>query len=500
LGSYTYYRDFEVRNSDPDRWTDNPGSSPPDMQRDHGAAIEGSHNKLINLIVRDAESGVIHSTSGVGNEVVGCLIFNNGWQSSDRGHGHAMYLQNRYPTLLVRDNIIFNQFGHGIHAYGSENAFVQEMIFEGNISFNNGSPQGGRESNLYVSGGAAADNIVVRNNSMWMPQSARNLEMAFGNAAGQRATVEGNMLMGSDDGMLWGTWAYPTVRNNKVAVSAWMVEQLPAGIGISSSWDNNEYWWLGRQAPFSRNGVNLSFAQWKLQTGWDINSTLSTVSQFPDWAPVIRVVEPGRGHIAIFNGSRSSSRSVDLSSIVPAGSTFEIRNAQDYDQVVLSGAYNGGSVSLPMTGLNVMAPVGCASSPNCQMPAPTGPEFNAFVVIAATAGPSPNTVTPTPTHTPAAAFTATQTPVAAITSTRTPTSASTPTRTPTGLVTATPTRTPTTTATATSTTGLPQGFHAHWACRRASDGALRDTDVDATRPQPSCSSGWTIRQILVSHP
>jgi hypothetical protein len=47
---------------------------------------------------------------------------------------------------------------------------------------------------------------------------------------------------------------------------------------------------------------------------------------------------------------------------------------------------------------------------------------------------------------------------------------------------------------------LPQGFHAHWACRRASDGALRDTDVDATRPQPSCSSGWTIRQILVSHP
>ena len=54
---------------------------------------------------------------------------------------------------------------------------------------------------------------------------------------------------------------------------------------------------------------------------------------------------------------------------------YEIRNAQDYfGPPVASGIYDGGPVSVPMTGLTVAAPVGWPA------PAPTGPEFNVFVL------------------------------------------------------------------------------------------------------------------------
>ncbi|HKC24553.1 MAG TPA: dockerin type I domain-containing protein, partial [Thermoanaerobaculia bacterium] len=46
-----------------------------------------------------------------------------------------------------------------------------------------------------------------------------------------------------------------------------------------------------------------------------------------------------------------------------------------YGAPVLSGTYQGGSVSFPMTGLAPAAPAGMAA------PAPTGPEFNVFVVL-----------------------------------------------------------------------------------------------------------------------
>ncbi len=82
---------------------------------------------------------------------------------------------------------------------------------------------------------------------------------------------------------------------------------------------------------------------------------------------------------------------MDLSSVLSVGSIYEIRNAQNYfGTPVLTGTYAGGTVSIPMAASSVETPAGAAA------PGPTGPEFNAFVVLSA------GSVSPPP---PVAAFT-----------------------------------------------------------------------------------------------
>ena len=72
--------------------------------------------------------------------------------SPDRGHGHGIYAQNLGSTpKQIYDNIIFQQFGWGIHAYG-EGGHLDNLDFQGNISFNNGGLSGGWHSNILVGG------------------------------------------------------------------------------------------------------------------------------------------------------------------------------------------------------------------------------------------------------------------------------------------------------------------------------------------------------------
>ena len=87
--------------------------------------------------------------------------------------------------------------------------------------------------------------------------------------------------------------------------------------------------------------------------------------------------EAGRGHIAVYNWDRVSTVAVDLSSVLQVGQAYEIRSAQNYlGGAVVTGVYDGRPISLPMTNLTVAAILGYDFTP-----APTGPEFNAFVIL-----------------------------------------------------------------------------------------------------------------------
>ncbi len=88
--------------------------------------------------------------------------------------------------------------------------------------------------------------------------------------------------------------------------------------------------------------------------------------------------DPKLGHVLVYNWENLTTVNVDLSSIVPSGTAIDIRNAQDRfndAQIVYSGTYNGGTVSLPMTGLTAAAGIGYTAD------GPTGQGFNAFVVL-----------------------------------------------------------------------------------------------------------------------
>jgi hypothetical protein len=105
----------------------------------------------------------------------------------------------------------------------------------------------------------------------------------------------------------------------------------------------------------------------------------SYVTQRPSGAHVVvrpNLYEPGRGTIVVFGWDLASGVSADVASVLAVGSTYEVRNAQDFfGPAIASGTYFGGSIPLPMTGLSVAAPVGWPAPP------PTGPEFNVFVLL-----------------------------------------------------------------------------------------------------------------------
>ena len=113
-GSDARYWGFEVMGSNPDRWSDAKGSHPPEANRG-GVTCHGSHNAFVNLVVHDGSCGFGWWSSAEGGEIYGCLIYNNGWDAPDRGHGHAIYAQNSRGTKRIADNILFNQFSYGVH-------------------------------------------------------------------------------------------------------------------------------------------------------------------------------------------------------------------------------------------------------------------------------------------------------------------------------------------------------------------------------------------------
>src|SRR6185369_7828569 len=134
-GQYAWFWGFEVTNSDPGRTSATGGTDP--ARRGTGTNLLGRGTKLINLAIHDTVEGVLTTALAPDAEVYGNLIYYNGYDAPDRGHGHGIYVQNETGTKRVVDNVIFGQFGIGIHGY-TETGKLDDLHIEGNTSFANG--------------------------------------------------------------------------------------------------------------------------------------------------------------------------------------------------------------------------------------------------------------------------------------------------------------------------------------------------------------------------
>ena len=166
-GQHTWYWGFEVFSSDSSpRVTSEAGSWPESVTRGD-FHVKGSHLKLINLEIHDLGQGLGFWSAGTGGEANGLIIYNNGWSSVDRNHGHAIYTQNEGAVRRLVDNVAFHQFRNGIMVYGSAKASLKDYHIEGNVSFANGGAVGEGyvgSFQLLIGGGSVAENITVTNN------------------------------------------------------------------------------------------------------------------------------------------------------------------------------------------------------------------------------------------------------------------------------------------------------------------------------------------------
>jgi hypothetical protein len=340
-GSYTWFWGFEVMSSDPSRQSTQSGGSPSDIYRGDGIQIwqTGNHSgfKFINLVVHDARLGFSFWKEALDAEINGCLIYYNGWNGADRGHGHGIYTQNEIGTKHIVDNVIFENFDHGIQAYGSSSAFLNNYDIEGNTFSSDGiiaTPDGGR--NLLIGGDNTAQNLTIANNFLYY-KSTVSPDSAFqlGYGAGCSNTV---------------------VTNNYVSNNT-----LFDGGCLPVTMSGNTFY-----------GTIDGFAETQYPDNTYDEAQPSGVKVFvrPN------AYEAGRANITVYNWPHQATVDVDLNGAAYVGGAYEIRNAQDFfGAPVASGIFDGSPVTLPLSGLSVASPVGWPAPPA------TGPEFNVFVLL-----------------------------------------------------------------------------------------------------------------------
>ncbi|MCX7642302.1 MAG: right-handed parallel beta-helix repeat-containing protein [Armatimonadetes bacterium] len=391
-GSNTWYWGFEVRAILKTRYTPGTGSN-------HGNSgvnlLGGPNNKLINLVIHNVPGDGIEAwTPAQTTEIYGNIVFNNGWAAPDRGHGHGIYTQNNTGTKFFVDNIVFHHFGYGMHAY-TERGYLKNFYLEGNVFFNDEFLIGGLrpvenvkaiKNYFYTSSIRFGYRHTRDSNGLWLEENhffgtlniirwqdvtiLRNKIYSGKSRAISMSLVPGfdHRLCKVDENQYTTLSQYPFYVNTFDANNS--VVPLPGFSSTDFLWEHKEGSSHPTWKPSNAPGGNL---------GYDPNGRL--VASNPKGVEIhIRPnrYEPGRAHIIVLNWDRLPSVSVDLSSVLPVGTPYEIKNVQDYfGEPVVSGVYKGGLVVLPMTNLSVAKPIGW----NEVLGPQTWPEFNVFVVI-----------------------------------------------------------------------------------------------------------------------
>lgn len=340
-GGDTWYWDFEVSSGADDRWAPSwtPDSQIPPARGQSINVYDAPGTKLIGLVVHDTASAIGFWEGAVDAEIYGCLIYFNGFDADDRGHGHGVYTQNLTGTKHLRDNILFGQYSFGIHGYG-EGGHLDNFDMEGNISFRNGvvSTISDATTNILIGGAMVAHDPRVAGNATWFEPGEGGIAIDLGYGSVENAIVTDNVAA-----------AATALRVSDVGASM-IAGNL--GWGLIDGFD---------PAAFPDN-------LWYPDAG----PAGTTVVLRPD------VYDPDRARLAVFNWDAAAEVAVDLAGVLAPGDSFELRDAQDYfGAAVLTGEYDGGELMVPMTPRSVAAIVGAPSTPYVH----TSARFGAFVLL-----------------------------------------------------------------------------------------------------------------------
>jgi len=343
-GAWTWYWGFELTNSGVVR------RGPPSSSsfRPDVVVNDGPHNRYINLVVHDGGVAFYNYGTSPDVEIYGCIIFDNGWTAIDRGHGHALYVKSDTGTALLRDNVVFDQFGYGVHAYTDRgHGALRDIHVEGNILFDNGVAGGGGSANLLVGGGEPASGIVVSDNVSYVSPGVEsaNVLLGFGAVRNADVTMRGNVAVGGSPALRLRHWSAVTGRDNT---------------------------WSGAGRPVVVEDADTTGAQWRGNRVYTAGNAPPLVVVRPN------VYEPGRAFIVVYNPAALATTPVDLSGVLKPGERYEVRNVQALDAAAaVAGTYRGGVVAIPAAAVARPIPVGLSAVPA----PPTGPAFNVFLLV-----------------------------------------------------------------------------------------------------------------------
>jgi hypothetical protein len=313
----------------------------------HGINIFGARTKIINCAVHDTAEGIDAWITAVDAEIYGCLIYNNGWKdSTGKGRGHALYIQNDQGTKRIRNNIILPGYsGYGIHAYGSAGKLTG-FLFEGNTHVN---------QTWLVGGGQPVDRTTLDGNIVW--GSTIDLGL-WGNTTNKAITVTNNLIAST---LLMSGFQSARVEDNTFT---WMSDQARLSAPGAYLWDENTYHCQYATCPIQFN-ASVNAQTWQATTGRDGASSFLYGAKLNKTIVLPNEYDSTRSAVVIMNQSGAASV------VAPVSGTYT--NAQNpAESVTLTKG-----APLSMTGWTAATPIG-ATAP---LRAHTFPYFGVFQVV-----------------------------------------------------------------------------------------------------------------------
>ncbi len=241
-GEFTWFWDFQVTNWSPDRSNPASGSRLKDARGD-GIFGTAPGTKIINVVVHDTGEGIFCALHAKDAELYGNIISYNGWKASELGHGHAIYVRNHASSSrLIKNNILFDQFGYNRHAYPSRPAGSANSRVAGNPSWR-GTPLVGGEVEFAIIGpsvteafswwallrirchGTLRANVTVSGNDL--PDLEGGVSSAGRTDCREDESIKGYSFVRNPDGFVPGTYRDTVNSSKRNPLMKEIVEILP---------------------------------------------------------------------------------------------------------------------------------------------------------------------------------------------------------------------------------------------------------------------------------
>lgn len=349
---------------------------------------QGSNNRYEQLIIHDGGVGFYSEAFTSNVSIRGCIIYNVGYQKADRGHGHALYLRSNTGDVRATNNVMFNTFGYGIHAFTDPGEQLNGIFLGVNVAFNSGTLSTNSKAGNILLGGDdyANDDTVVSNFTYFTPGwGGTNVQVGWKNFPNGVVRMDGsNYFVGGDTVFHFGYWAYLSLEVITLVGSGRLIKMQDPAHPLPYSWYGGTYW--GRSptsSSWTHGSSNLTLDAWHQSTGLGAGdvanpgmpTTTKTVSSFywanRDGSP------PKGGFLIIYNWGQLSSVVVSsFCSMLPGGGTFKVHHVYDLNgPPIMTGSCPSASVPVPIVSRNAPQPYGVTK----QLPA-TGTDFVVYRV------------------------------------------------------------------------------------------------------------------------
>lgn len=345
-GMWTNFEGFEVMNSNTLRTVPSsvpdPSHPPVELMPSGDGVVNaqesnfGTGCKLIGMVIHDTRQGISAWSNSTEVEVYGCLIFYNGWLASDRSHGYGCYWQNNTGSKVLRNCFILNNCNMGFVFYGSETAFLNNGIVDGNTFAANGSLAGSIDRQVLMGGHVVVKDSIFANNLSYCPArgvgDTLNVGLYQGGAGSRNVVVKLNTLVGG-----------------KMA----MIDPITGFI-------------------FSDNYLATDLV------GVPVGTNNKIVSGMPTDTVIFarpNIYRPGRTHLSIVNGAGLPVVSVPAAQVgLVNGNKFSLTAVENPFVIMTSGIVSGGVIPIPMAAGVVLPPSGLPAPPSLR------PKLGLFIV------------------------------------------------------------------------------------------------------------------------